>query len=431
MRRNSPIFATRVPIPCISPSEISPKKSVENLPRAHMSYYLPPSKLQHVTNKAQHGRLLGNLYHACMGKILKPLEAAGRDGIFMTSGDGKKRRNHLIFTSFIGDYPEQILTTEVCSSLMAFISWSPQPWKSLSRLSIPLTRILPPFFRHAPRLESSPLLIPFGRTCHIYRSITPDILHQLYQAVLKHLIRWLIEACGAEEIGTRCRRMAPNHNIRLFLKGITSLSRVTGQEHDQMCQILLGLVIDVPVGSNGRRLVCAVRALLNFLYLAQYPIHTDTTLELVDDALKCFHANKDIFVDLELRDGFNILKLHFASHYSTLINRARCFHQPTTKSIWGKLFLWCSPSLCRSENLPKYCSCADGATIARDLAAVQDSSCLAQDKVSTYTHISATADAVHVHPARKDARGQVMMPYPVGNSSPLIISFHSWGSYVF
>jgi hypothetical protein len=110
--------------------------------------------------------------------------------------------------------------------------------------------------------------------------------------------------------------MPPNHNIWSFLKGITSLSRVSGQEHDQMCRILLGLVIDAPVGG---RLVRAVRALLDFLYLAQYPIHTDATLELLDDALKSFHANKNIFVDLGLRDGFNIPKLHFASHYSTLI----------------------------------------------------------------------------------------------------------------
>jgi hypothetical protein len=67
------------------------------------------------------------------------------------------------------------------------------------------------------------------------------------------------------------------------------------------------------------RLVCAVRALLDFMYLAQYPVHTDETLSLLDDALERFHDNKNIFIDLGLRDTFNIPKLHSATHYSMYI----------------------------------------------------------------------------------------------------------------
>ena len=112
--------------------------------------------------------------------------------------------------------------------------------------------------------------------------------------------------------------MPPNHNIRHFIKGITSLSRVTGQEHDQMSRILMGLVLDAPLpgGLSNARLVRAVRALLDFLYLAQYPVHTDETLQLLEDSLRCFHDNKSIFVDLDIRDAFNIPKLHCsARHY--------------------------------------------------------------------------------------------------------------------
>jgi len=111
--------------------------------------------------------------------------------------------------------------------------------------------------------------------------------------------------------------MPPNHNIWHFIKGITSLSRVTGQEHDQMSRILMGLVLDAPLlgGLSNARLVCAVRMLLDFLYLAQYPVHTDKTLQLLEDSLWRFHDNKSIFVDLDIRDAFNIPKLHSARHY--------------------------------------------------------------------------------------------------------------------
>lgn len=116
-----------------------------------------------------------------------------------------------------------------------------------------------PFWQHLPFLN-------------IYESITPDILHQLYQGVLKHVVKWICEAVGEAEIDARCRRLPPNHNIRLFMKGITQLSRVTGTEHDQISRFLLGLVTDVrlPNGASTPRLVRTVRGLLDFLNLARY-----------------------------------------------------------------------------------------------------------------------------------------------------------------
>ncbi|ETW76279.1 hypothetical protein HETIRDRAFT_429792 [Heterobasidion irregulare TC 32-1] len=148
---------------------------------------------------------------------------------------------------------------------------------------------------------------PYG---NIFIAITPDILHQGYQGIVKHLVIWLNDAFGPLEIDARCRMMPPNHNARIFSKGITTLSRVSGKEHRDMCRILLGLVLDLPL-PNGRspvRLVRAVRTLLDFMYLAQYPVHTTHTLKFLDDALTRFHDNKAIFVELGLfgtTDNYN------------------------------------------------------------------------------------------------------------------------------
>ncbi|TFK64486.1 hypothetical protein BDN72DRAFT_774499, partial [Pluteus cervinus] len=143
----------------------------------------------------------------------------------------------------------------------------------------------------------------------------------LHQGVLKHLVSWLTDAFGAAEIDARCRRLPPNHNIRLFMKGITILSRVTGQEHDQISRILLGLILEAPLpgGYSPVRLVRSVRSLLDFLYIAQYPVHTTTSLQLLENSLARFHENKSIFIDLGVRDGFNIPKLHFMTHYVDFI----------------------------------------------------------------------------------------------------------------
>ncbi|KAJ7870322.1 hypothetical protein B0H14DRAFT_3083895 [Mycena olivaceomarginata] len=152
---------------------------------------------------------------------------------------------------------------------------------------------------------------------NIFRSISPDILHQLYQGVVKHLIAWLTACCGEAEIDARCRRLPLNHNIHLFMKGITNLSRVTGKEHDQISRFLLGIIIDIRLPDNFSltRLMSAVRGILDFLYLAQYPMHTDQTLVLLDEALTRFHENKDVFVDLGVREAFNLPKLHACTHY--------------------------------------------------------------------------------------------------------------------
>ncbi|KAJ7182013.1 hypothetical protein C8R46DRAFT_885282, partial [Mycena filopes] len=152
---------------------------------------------------------------------------------------------------------------------------------------------------------------------NIFRTLGPDILHQLYQGIVKHLIAWVKEACGEAEIDARCRRLPPNHSIRLFTSGISDLNRVTGKEHDQISRFLLGIIIDIqlPGGHSAARLVGAVRGVLDFLNLAQYPMHTSETMAHMANGLRRFHENKMVFVDLGVRDGFNLPKLHNAGHY--------------------------------------------------------------------------------------------------------------------
>ncbi|CDO68115.1 hypothetical protein BN946_scf185044.g23 [Trametes cinnabarina] len=295
--------------------------------------YLPTSNLAHITSAPARRRALSNLYHACMTRILKPLRTAGIDGISLASGDGVWRRGHPIFAAHVGDYPEQVL---VVGCKTGECPKCPIPADDIGQ-STDCERPLRDFQNVIAALQTvdkGPRV--FARACRdagikriqspywsnlpfvdIYQSINPDILHQLLQGVVKHVVGWIVSAYGSEEIDARCRRFPPGHNVRLFLKGITKLQRVTGKEHADMCRFVLGLVIGIPLpdGASPSRLVRAVRALLDFLYLAQYPAHTGDTLDLLKDALRRFHDNKSIFVDLGIRSHFKIPKLHFLDHY--------------------------------------------------------------------------------------------------------------------
>lgn len=196
-----------------------------------------------------------------MSKVLGPLQEAGKSGVFMTSANCLVRQSHPLLAAFIGDYPEQILTTctktgecLTCpashNDLGEYNPNDPTPW--LHNLDSILDTLdsfndnpggflqtcAGGFLQTCADMGIKPIVNPFWKELpyvHIYWSIMPDILHQLYQGVVKHTIGWVMAALSKAEINAQCCQMPPNYNVCLFLKGITSLSHVTGQEHDQMC----------------------------------------------------------------------------------------------------------------------------------------------------------------------------------------------------
>lgn len=296
--------------------------------------YLPTTKLKQVSSHAARRRMLLNLFHCCLQKVLQPLEDAGVDGIVMADGYGIFRRVHPILAVFIGDYPEQVSVACIKSGRCPKCNIEPDelgnPVTS-SRRDFNLVRdALSKDGNHAEYAEAcklagiKPVLDPFWKKLpfvNIFQSITPDILHQLYQGVFRHSVAWITQGFSAAELNARYQRLIPNHHIRIFSHGITHLSRVTGKEHGQICQTLLGIIADMRLPNNlePSRLIRAMRGLIDFIYLSQLPVHSTRTLKLLDDALNAFHRNKSIFIDLGIREHFNIPKIHSCTHYASSI----------------------------------------------------------------------------------------------------------------
>ena len=67
-------------------------------------------------------------------------------------------------------------------------------------------------------------------------------------------------------------------------------------------------------------MVKAMRALLEFGYIAQRNVHDTNSLEELDDALQRFHRNREIFRTSGVRpNGFNLPRQHSLTHYTKLI----------------------------------------------------------------------------------------------------------------
>ncbi len=163
--------------------------------------YLPTSKLSHIENKAARRCTLANLFHAYLKCILSCLKEAGMTGLMMHSGDGVAQRCHPIFASYVGDYAKQVLVTctynddsPICEcphdelgnfpceyryrifedALEAVNSIGTPKWASLCGAEN-IKPVQHPFWEDLLYVDA-------------FCSITPNILHQLLQGVVKHLI---------------------------------------------------------------------------------------------------------------------------------------------------------------------------------------------------------------------------------------------------
>ncbi|KIM38488.1 hypothetical protein M413DRAFT_30038 [Hebeloma cylindrosporum] len=301
-------------------------KEVRRQPSAHATIllgYLPVAKLECCTEATR--SLAGyRLFHFCMSKILEPLVKAGKDGVEITCNDGFIRLFYLILAAYVADYPEQCLVACCMENRCPRCTVSPNKRgdyvKSLYRdqettLGIldehrkggdpakfdqdGLPAVYQPFWRNLPH-------------CNIFGSFTPDLLHQLHKGVFKdHLVKWCTAVVGEAEIDARFKAMSSYPGLRHFKKGISFVTQWTETEHKEMEKIFLGVL----AGAVRPQVLTVARALLDFIYFSQFQLHTSKTLAKLEECLKIFHENKNIFIELGIREHFNIPKLHFILHY--------------------------------------------------------------------------------------------------------------------
>ncbi|KAH9164725.1 hypothetical protein EDB89DRAFT_2116221 [Lactarius sanguifluus] len=271
-------------------------KATRRKPSCHAQLlisYIPTTKLEGITNQAACRRALANLFHTCMHKLLAPVTHYSESGIVMMSGDRIWCRCHPVFAVFVGDYPEQTLVTCTyngrCPKCMVpldrlgkYTRFPPRSYDKAIDTFLLADEEVHTFHAACREVGLKPIFHPFWESfllSNIFISITPDILHQLLQGVAKHLMTWLRRAFEPVTIDARCRSLPPNHHITTFTKGISAP-------------------------------LWLVRTL---------PSQTTDTLRRLEDSLASFHSNKSIFVDLGIRDHFNIPKVHSLIHYSSSI----------------------------------------------------------------------------------------------------------------
>ena len=260
-----------------------------------------------------------------MGAILKPLIEAGRSGVKMTCADRCVRKVFPILSAYIADHPEQCLVTccmeNRCPRCVAGPKDLGEPVHSAFRDHDDTLRILkeqsqglsPEEFEVQGLRPTWPFWADLPH-CDIFSCITPDLLHQLHKGLFKdHIVSWSTDATsgGAREIDARFKAMPPHPTLRHFKKGISLVTQWTGTEYKNMEKVFLGVII----GIAQPEVIRAVRAVLDFIYYAHFETHDFGSLAKLDEAWVAFHQNKGIFIEQEIREHFNIPKVHSSKHY--------------------------------------------------------------------------------------------------------------------
>jgi len=152
--------------------------------------------------------------------------------------------------------------------------------------------------------------------------LVPELLHACHKFFFDHILKWCKEVVGTRELDTRYKSMHKRVGIRHFTSGVSHVQQMTGREYREIqCTIVAIIAGAAPPG-----FVRAIRTLIEFIYLAQNPVHTESSIRNMVNALQSFHTLKHFITEAEawrtktgVRTDFNIPKLELFQSFAKAI----------------------------------------------------------------------------------------------------------------
>ena len=274
--------------------------------------------------------LSDRLLHRCLDLVLTPLKIAAAIGVMMNDPRGNLRYCFTPLVGYIADTPEQCLwaCTRPRVSSMSTATYKefgddkchdPRTAEhTLNAINALCVQADPDEFSiflkavkshglngvHEPFWRNWPLSDPD-------RFLKVEPLHHFFRMGWDHDIQWCITAVGEDEIDYRFNLLQTPVGYRSFSDGILKLKQVTGRDHRSIQRYILCIV----AGAAPPCFLAAIRALLDFRYLAQMPVFDERALAKLDAALASFHTHKHAILAAGARsEHFRIPKLELMHH---------------------------------------------------------------------------------------------------------------------
>jgi len=274
---------------------------------------------QHPKDDTFHGICTSCLFHHALKQALLPLEEAGRTGVQMVNGHGDVCHCFPLVAAYLGDYPEQILiniapydTSPVTTATRNNTGAANRFPECTYEVIMEALQELCKEFREEKTAENtltyhvrasalglSAVHEPFWENLlHVQpnKMVTPDILHNAHGFFCHHIMQWVFNLVDKADFNLRVVAMPRMVGLRAYPSGLSKVKQWTGRDAREVQRYILGLIQGAP--KIKPKVIKAICALLDFIYIAQYHSHSNDTLKYLKTALQDFHKNKHIFWDL-------------------------------------------------------------------------------------------------------------------------------------
>ncbi|KAG1755735.1 hypothetical protein EDB19DRAFT_1823246 [Suillus lakei] len=283
------------------------------------------------------------LWHKCMDLICANLKAAAAEGCFMPD---PFRYIRYVFTPLIAhvcDLPEASMIAAVSKNASPLtmatqkefgdgILHPPRTGRHTLQLIVDISETVDPwnldkFQKAAKAVYLSGVHMPYWRDwTYACPSVflAGEILHTGHKFFFDHPLNWVKETVGNQELDARFTVQHKRVGTRHFAKGVTHVKQMTGCEHRDIQRTIIASI----AGAAPPRFIHAICALVDFIYLAQNPVHSRDSLESMAEALSDFHSFKDAIIDAGARRGksgakedFFIPKLELLQGFCGMVRR--------------------------------------------------------------------------------------------------------------
>ncbi|KAJ3515847.1 hypothetical protein NLJ89_g1501 [Agrocybe chaxingu] len=280
---------------------------------------IPIPKFLHRNQKIR-GVLEARLFHECLDLVTEPLKIAAQIGVMMADPLGFLRWCFTPLAAYIVDTPESALVSGVAgktsSVTMADYTQFGDPfqhpphysWTTIDTLEELETYVNPwdleAYEKEALKHRLNGVHRPFWHDWALSDPVlflTSEPLHHWHKAFWDHNTKWCIYAVGGRELDFRFSILHPRVGFRHFKEGISTLKQVTGREHRDVQRY----IIPVIAGAVPTPFLIAIRALLDFRYLAQARVIDEAVCDEIQAALNTFHLHKQAILDAGARRGKN------------------------------------------------------------------------------------------------------------------------------